>query len=47
MVVEPPSVIRYLLGALVMLAGVVMPLALAASRTLRRGTSLSRGDRQI
>ena len=47
MVVEPPSVVRYLLGALVMLAGVVAPLALAASRTLRRGTSLSRDDRQI
>jgi len=41
--VEPPSLGRYLLGCVIMLAGVVAPLALAFLKTTRRGPSYTRG----
>jgi hypothetical protein len=41
--VDPPSLGRYLLGALLMVGGVVAPLALAWSRNNRRGLAASRG----
>ena len=42
--VQPPSVVRYLLGLCVLLAGVVLPLFVAATHTLKRGSSLTRAD---
>jgi hypothetical protein len=39
------AVPRYLLGSILMLGGVVIPLAIAASRTMRRGVSLRSTDR--
>lgn len=39
------AVSRYLLGSILMLGGVVIPLAIAASRTMRRGVSLRSTDR--
>ena len=41
--VEPPSLGRYLLGCVIMLAAVVAPLALAWLRTTHRGAPYSRG----
>lgn len=42
--VQPPSVGRYLLGLCVMLLGVILPLFVAATHTLKRGSSLTRAD---
>ena len=41
--VEPPSLGRYLLGCVIMLAAVVAPLALAWLRTTNRGATYSHG----
>ena len=41
--IEPPSLGRYLVGCVIMLAAVVAPLALAWLRTTNRGQSYTRG----
>ena len=41
--IEPPSLGRYLLGCVIMLAAVVAPLALAWLRTTNRGQTYTRG----